>query len=197
MTVLCYGDSITEGNMLPPADREAVWPTRVDRMSNGKINTLNEGSGGRPSASIGEFQAVLKKYAERQIDVLLLALGMNDSRDVSGQCVPKAVENLRHMIVLARGNRPALRVLLVGPSNIRKDALGPSKDIADQREQNLRDLNTAYEKLAQETGSSFISLFGVVPPAALATDGVHPDAAGNDPIAQTILSALLGMPATP
>ena len=31
MTVLCYGDSITEGNMLPPADREAVWPTQVDQ----------------------------------------------------------------------------------------------------------------------------------------------------------------------
>jgi acyl-CoA thioesterase-1 len=106
--------------------------------------------------------------------------------------VPKATSNVRAMV--DRGRRAygaGLRVLLVGPPNLRKDALGPTKPIADQRDAKLRELGSAFEALAKELGCEFVGLYGVVPPESLTKDGVHPDAGGNAAIAKAMLSALL------
>ena len=91
------------------------------------------------------------------------------------------------MIVKARAAYgEKLPVLLVGPSNINKAALGATKPIANEREAKLRELGAAFEKLAAETKSEFVSLFGVVPDSSLLKDGVHPDGAGNDAIAKVM-----------
>ena len=159
-TVLCFGDSITAGSQLPASEMASVWPALVEKQSDGKLRTINEGKGGRPTASVDELRAILAKLpAGTTIDVLVVALGTNDSRNISEQCVPKAVANVRQMIALARDRRPVPAVLLIGPPNLRKDTLGPTKPIADQRERKLRELNTAFETLcatpaASSSGSS-------------------------------------------
>jgi len=194
-TVIVFGDSLTAGNALPPANRESAWIRIVEKELAGKLKMINEGKGGRPTDSIKEFEEMLARNP--QADLLVLALGTNDSRTVDGTCVSTAVKNLAAMIGLARKHyRADLPILLVGPPNIRKDALGPSKPIADQREQNLKDLNSAYEKLAAEAHCEFVSLYGAVPEDSLAKDGVHPDAAGNgsagnEAIAKVLLPKLL------
>jgi acyl-CoA thioesterase-1 len=151
---------------------------------------INEGKGGRPTNSVKEFQDMLPKHPHA--DLLVLALGTNDSRDISDQCVPKAVANLRAMIGLARGTYGKnLAVLIVGPTNIRKDSLGPTRPIADQRDAKLRELGAGYVELAKELHCEFFNLYGVVPEACLAKDGVHPDAAGNEAIAKVMLPKLM------
>jgi acyl-CoA thioesterase I len=190
-TILCFGDSITAGSELPASERASAWPALVEKQSGGKLRVINEGKGGRPTASLGEFRAVLAKHAgAARVDVLVVSLGTNDSRDTSEAGVTKAVANVRQMIALARARDPRLGVLLVGPPNLRKDTLGPTKPIADQRQRQLRELNAAFALLARDTGCEFVSLFGVVPAASLARDGVHPDAAGNEAIARVISEAL-------
>jgi acyl-CoA thioesterase-1 len=82
-------------------------------------------------------------------------------------------------------------VLLVGPTNINKSALGPTKPIANEREAKLKELGTAFEKLAQEAKCGYVSLFGSVPESSLTKDGVHPDGAGNAAIAEVMKKALL------
>ena len=189
-TVVVFGDSITAGGALPAAERAQLWVTAVENASEGRLKMINEGKGGRPTASLKEFDAMLVR--QPRADVLLVALGMNDSRDTSGQCVPKAVVNVRTMVERARKTYgEGLKVLIAGPTNIRKDALGPTRPIAEQREANLRDLGRAFQALADELHVRFVSLFGVVPAASLAHDGVHPDGAGNAPIAKTLLPVLL------
>jgi acyl-CoA thioesterase I len=127
-----------------------------------------------------------------KMDLLVIALGTNDSRDISAQCVPKAVAHLNAMIELARGKfGSGLSILLVGPPNLRKDALGPSKPIAAQREAKLKELGAAFSALAQEKKCGFFSFYGLVPDASLHADGVHPDATGNEPLAAAILPKLL------
>lgn len=191
-TVVVFGDSITEGNMLPQADRARVWVNLVENQSNGRVHMINKGKGGRPTDSVGEFRQMLAQ--QPQADVLLIALGTNDSRNIHDDCVPAAVKNIRAMITLAREKYGrSLPILLVAPPNIRKDALGPTRPIADQRDAKLRELGAAYETLARELHCEFLSLYGTVPPASLTKDGVHPDAAGNEAIANAILPRLLGM----
>ena len=186
--VLCFGDSITHGSALPEEQKSSVWPLLVEKQAEGTMRLINEGKGGRPTNSVAEFKSVLEKH--KNFDVLLIALGTNDSRDISDKCVPQAVENINQMIEAAHAKRTGLRILLVGPPNINKEALGPTKPIANQREQKLKELNQAFKELAQETSSEFVSLFGVVPNESLKRDGVHPDAKGNEAIARVIFEAL-------
>lgn len=151
---------------------------------------INEGKGGRPTDSLEEFTSMLARH--ERVDLLVLALGGNDARDISGKCVTNALANLRSMISLARQTYGGeLSILLVGPTNIRKDALGPTRNIAEEREQNLLDLNAAYPGLASELGCSFVSLYGTVAPRCLTLDGVHPDSEGHAAIAAVMLRALL------
>jgi acyl-CoA thioesterase-1 len=187
--VLCFGDSITEGSALPKEEKASLWTMLIEKKSNSKLRLINEGKGGRTFNSVGEFRDVLKKH--EAFDVLLIALGTNDSRDITDKCVPNAVSNIKQMIDMALKDKPKLRLLLVGPPNINKNALGPTKPIANEREQKLKDLNESFKKLAQDTGCEFVSIFGVVPETSLLRDGVHPDAKGNEPIAETIYKALI------
>ena len=184
-TVIVFGDSITAGGALPKDERGHLWVTQVQKQSEGTLTLINEGKGGRPTNSLKEFDAMITRHAKAE--ALVIALGMNDSRDITPQCVPKAVANVRAMIVKARAAYgEKLPVLLVGPSNINKAALGPTKLIANEREAKLRELGAAFEKLASETKCEFVSLLGVVPDSTLLKDGVHPDGAGNDAIAQVM-----------
>lgn len=189
-TVIVFGDSITAGSLLPQEEKAKVWVHLVELQSNGQLQMLNEGKGGRPTDSVKEFEAMLERRPT--VNLLVIALGTNDSRDISEQCVPKAVANLRTMVSEAREKYDRdLAVLLVGPPNIRKDALGPTKPIADQRDAKLRELGVAFEALARELRCEFVSLYGVVPETSLAKDGVHPDIAGNEAIARFLLPKLL------
>lgn len=188
--IVIYGDSITAGGALPVKDREQLWVRVLETESQGSLRLINEGKGGRPTASLGEFEAMLKR--QPKADELVIALGMNDSRDLTDACVPKAVANIREMIRKAREHYgKSLPVLLIGPSNINKGALGPTKPIGNEREAKLRELGAAFEALAKETQSEFVSLFGVVPDSALLKDGVHPDAAGNAAIAGALKGRLV------
>lgn len=189
-TVIVFGDSITAGNALPKEQQSQAWLNLVQKEAGDQLQLINEGKGGRPTNSVKEFEAMLTHRP--QADVLVLALGTNDSRDISGQCVPKAVANLRAMIDRARAAYgPRLKLIIVGPPNIRKESLGPTRPIADQREAKLKELGAAFSTLAKETGCEFISLFGVVPDGSLTKDGVHPDAAGNAAIAKAMLPKIL------
>ncbi len=192
LSVVVFGDSITEGNQLPPSDRPRLWVNLVQDRSKGALHLVNEGKGGRPTDSVAEFRQMLARHSP--IDILLIALGTNDSRNIRDDSIPAAVKNIRAMITIARekcGQR--LPILLIAPPNIRMDALGPTKPIADQRDAKLRELGAAYETLAAELHCEYLSLYGVIPPASLTKDGVHPDAVGNEPIGTAVLPKLLDM----
>jgi len=189
VTVIVFGDSITAGSALPANERDKMWVQVVERESKGRLRMVNEGKGGRPTDSVKEFEAMLVR--QPQAAVLVIALGTNDSRDITAACVPKAVANLRAMIARARQQYGAkLRILLAGPPNINKAALVATKPIANEREAKLRELGDAFAALAKETGCEFTSLFGTVPEPSMTKDGVHPDAAGNAAIARAMLAKL-------
>ena len=188
-TIVVFGDSITAGSMLAPADRLKAWPQVVENESNGTLRMINEGKGGRPTSSLAEFDEMLKRQSKP--DLLVIALGMNDSRDITADCVPKAVANIRAMIMRCRQTwGPETPVLIVGPTNINKEALGPTKNIGKEREIKLRELGEAFAVLARELSCDYISLFGSVPDTSLTADGVHPNVVGNAAIAAVMFSKL-------
>ncbi len=187
--VVVFGDSIAAGTALPEADRKHAWVQVVESRSDGLLKMVNEGKGGRPTDSVSEFKAMLKR--QPVADVLVLTLGTNHSRDITDGCVPKAVSHIRQMIDLARSQYgESLQIVIVGPPNIRKDSLVATRPIANERETKLKELGDGFAKLAKDADAEFVSLFGVVPEQSLTRDGVHPDVAGNAAIAQKMLEIL-------
>jgi acyl-CoA thioesterase-1 len=182
-SIVVFGDSITEGGTLPQALRELVWVRQVERELGGSLQLINEGKACRQTGSVTEFEQMLSR--QPRMDALVIALGMNDSRDISADCVTKAVSNVAAMIQKARFTHGAgLPVLLVGPANIHTGA----------RAARLRALGEAFARLAADTRSEFVSLDGVVPASSLLHDGVHPDAVGNAAIARVMTEKLRAWP---
>ena len=190
--VIVFGDSITQGSAMPKEDKVKAWVNVVQADSGGKLEMVNEGKGGRPTDSVKEFEAMLQR--QPKADLLVIALGTNDSRDITAGCVPKAVANVKSMVEKGRAAYGAkLPVLLVGPPNINKNALGPTKPIANERAAKLVELGEAFAKLAKDQGCEFVSLHGSVPESALTKDGVHPDVSGNAAIAKVMAGKLVEM----
>jgi acyl-CoA thioesterase-1 len=103
------------------------------------------------------------------------------------------VTNVRAMI---RKGRTAwgehLPVLLVGPTDVNKDALVQTKPIADLRQANPKGLNDAFQKLAGKTSSSFVSLFGL--PRYHPAQGRRPsNGPGTEVIAKPMSPALTAL----
>lgn len=188
-TILAFGDSITAGSALTDDDPARSWTLQIEAQSGGQIQFNNHSRCGRPTDSVAEFERVLASQARP--DLLLIALGANDARDVSGACVHNALANIGAMIDLARARFGAdLKILLAGPTNIHGPSLGPTRPIAKERAANVAALTSAIESLAQTRNCAFVALDGVVPPASLSRDGVHPDASGNDAIARVMREAI-------
>jgi acyl-CoA thioesterase-1 len=189
--VVIYGDSITEGLDLPPEERMNKWISVVEARSGGQLLMINEGKGGRMTSALDEFDAMLAR--QKEIDLLILAVGGADAaRNLSGNCIPDALANVRTMVQRARASiNPKLPILLAGPVNIRKDTLGPTKPIGAEREANLIALNKAYALLAPELNCTHVILYGLVPESSLAIDGVHPDSEGHRLIAEKMLPVVM------
>ena len=191
-TVIVFGDSIAAGTGLPEAERSRVWVHRVEQLARGRLRMVNEGAGGRWTSALPEFDAMLARRPHAEI--LVLALGTNDSVDVSGAAPERAARNLREMVLRARKRYGGqLAVLIVAPPNIRKDALLRNRDAAEQRERALEAMGPAFQALAANLGCEFLTLYGVVPDPSLASDGMHPDATGNERIARAVLPRLLAI----
>jgi acyl-CoA thioesterase-1 len=186
-TIIAYGDSLTEGG----SGGEQAWVKRVERESGGKLKVINEGKGGRATT---DGKADFDKMTARQprADIIVIALGTNDSRDLKPNAIHNAKSNVTHMINRARQcYGPSVKLLLVGPPNINKAALVATKPIANEREAQLKALGTAFDALAKEKQCDFVNLFGIVPEETMIKDGVHPDATGHAAMAKVLLGRLL------
>ncbi len=169
--VVVFGDSISK-----------AWTRRVVQLTAGRLRLVDESRPGRPTDALGEFDEMLGRQA--RMDLLVVALGTNDSGDLSATTVPRAVGNLRKMVHAARkAAGSASPILIVGPPNMRK--------AAPRRLVKLEELNRAFSDLANELGARFVSLHGALPESSLAADGMHPDAAGSEIIARRLLPELL------
>lgn len=186
--ILIFGDSIAAGSNLPVTEQGQTWPSMVEQLSEGAWACLNASQGGRPTDSLEDFVVALAKNPG--VDLVVIALGTNDSRDLSPDCAARAACHLEGMIDHAH-RAGVKRVLLVAPCNIRLDALKETYAIGPQREDQLRTLASAFEQLAERKGSGFVDAFGVISSEYLDRDGVHPDGRGNRQLADFLFPRLI------
>ncbi len=173
-TVLCLGDSLTEGYGL---NKEEAWPALLEGLIKADgindLTVINAGISGSTSASaVSRLKWHLKSLKKPAI--VILELGPNDGlRGLD----PKATEaNLLNVIRLAKDND--LRVLLAGmqmPPNY-----GPKY---------TDEFKAVFPRLAKSQGLDLIPFFleGVAAqPKLNLADGIHPNADGYKIIAKTV-----------
>ena len=190
LKVICFGDSITEGKTPASLKAGERWIELLQQKSDGRLECFNEGKGGRPAAAVAELEPALKRHPDA--DLLLIALGTNDSRDYDAASTDRVIANLKKMLGIARTVNPKLRFILCAPYNINIEGLKKNQDKGPQRRDNLAAYGKAIEKLAQEEKTLFVNFYGVVPEASMTTDGVHPDHVGHAAIAEQAWKSLQG-----
>jgi acyl-CoA thioesterase-1 len=177
VTVLCLGDSLTEGYGLE-ADQAypAVLEQRLHAAGYARVRVINAGISGSTSASAVRR---LEWQLRANPDVLILELGANDG--LRGVPVAETRKNLTAAIALAR--EKGAQVLLAGmqmPPNY-----GPEY---------TRDFARVFAELGEKPGVTLIPFFleGVAGvPRLNLPDGIHPNAEGYRVVVDNLLPHLL------
>lgn len=174
-TVLCLGDSLTEGYQL---DREDAYPFVLEQKLKSKYPDLKVINGGVSGATTASGLKRLSWYVKVKPDILVLALGANDG--LRGMDLKESEKNLSAIIEKAQMDN--IKVLLVGmkmPTNY-----------GEPYRSNFQKLFPALAKKYKVSLVPFL-LEGVGGnPKLNIADGIHPNPEGHKVMAQTVQKVL-------
>jgi acyl-CoA thioesterase-1 len=182
VTVLCLGDSLTDGYGVPRAE---AWPALLEKELKSsalpQVKIINAGISGSTTAS---GPSRLKWYLKggKKPAAMILQLGPNDG--LRGLDLGSSRKNLREVIKIAKAS--GVKVLLAGMRI-------PPNYGAKYTE----DFQRMYTELAKSEGVALIPFFleGVAGERSLnQADGIHPNAAGHKVVVKVVrphLEALL------
>ena len=167
------GDSLTAGYGLDEAQAFPALMQQALRLSHPTWTVINAGVSGDTSAgALRRVDWVLKAKPK----VLLIAIGANDG--LRGLPLDRFEANLRGIIAKAQAAQAT--PLLAGmqlPTNLGGDYRTAFEGV--------------YARVAQDTGTALLPflLVGVaMQPTLNQTDGIHPNAAGQEIVAKTVLA---------
>jgi acyl-CoA thioesterase-1 len=174
-TILCLGDSLTEGYQLA---KEEAYPALIEKelkKTHKDIKVINGGVSGATTAS------GLKRmdwYLKAKPEIMILALGANDG--LRGLKLNVTEKNLS--TVIEKAQERGIKVILAG-----------MKMPTNMGESYRRDFESMYPKLAKKYSLSMIPFIlegvGGKPEYNLA-DGIHPNPKGHEIMAKTVLKVL-------
>lgn len=186
--IIFFGDSLTAGYQLPAS---AAFPTllqqRIDSLRL-PYKAFNYGVSGETTA--GGRLRVTTVLARQPADVFVLELGANDG--LRGIPVRETTQNLQDIIEQVRHKYPQARIVLVGlefPFD-----LGPLG--GHRMARYAQEFKALFRELADKNSLPFVPflLQGVIGQRHLnLPDGVHPNAAGHQLLADNVWAVLRGV----
>lgn len=183
--IVCFGDSITYGAQVDGHS----WVYFLSQ-EHPDINFVNAGRSGRKTSDKEELLPVLKKYPNA--NDYLIFLGVNDLKDGNDSMVHSCIENMQWMINEIRKVNSHAKIVILAPSDINlktMNEINKSKKYNENTKQSLYKLEKRYQELAKAQHLAFISLLHVVSKPNYA-DGLHPDIAGQNEIANAVWKGL-------
>jgi acyl-CoA thioesterase I len=174
-TILVVGDSLTEGYGLESTD---AFPAHLERLLRRKFPDVKVINGGVSGSTTASAEQRVKWFAKAKPEVIIFSLGANDG--LRGVAVRESRKNLERAIQAARGL--GMRVLLTGM----KLPLNYGKPYRQEFEAMYTSLST---ELRVPLLPFLLEGVGGVP-AMNQADGIHPNKAGHQKIAQTMAQAL-------
>jgi acyl-CoA thioesterase-1 len=175
-TVVCLGDSLTEGFGVAP---ERSWPSllqeRLRDAGHAELRVVNAGISGSTSASA---VSRLRWQLAAKPELVILALGANDG--LRGLALTETEKNLAEAIGLAKSE--GVQVVLAGmqlPPNY-----GP------EYTRRFRELFPALARRFEVALIPFLLEGVAARPDLNLPDGIHPNAAGYERVVENVLEVL-------
>jgi len=176
-TILVFGDSLSDGFMLKRSEAYPALLAKKLRAAGLNFQVINaSASGGTTDGGLERLPA----HLEHRIDIFILELGINDA--FRGVPVDQIQDNLQRIIGKVRARNPNVRVVIAGmqlPGYTGDDyVFAFGKMFAD---------------LAAKNGAALVPylLEGVAGnPALNLSDGIHPNAAGQQILAENVWRVL-------
>ena len=176
-TIVCFGDSLTAGYGLDPAQAyPALLQKKIDAQG-WPFHVVNAGlSGDTTSGGLRRINWILRQ----QVDVLLIELGANDGfRGIQPAVIKK---NLQAIIDRTKRQYPHVAVLIAGMQMAPN--LGP--DYTTQ-------FRAIFPDIAEANHTALIPFFlegGAGKPKLNLPDGIHPTAEGHLMVAENVWTVL-------
>jgi acyl-CoA thioesterase I len=176
-TILVLGDSLSQGFGLPPSEAYPMLLAKKLRVAGLNFQVTNaSAAGGTTDGGLERLPAHLK----RKIDIFIVELGINDA--FRGVPVDQIRNNLQQIIDKVKARNPSLRVVIAGmqlPNYAADDYVSAfGKIFADLAERNKAAL---VPYLLQGVAGD---------PSMNLSDGIHPNAAGQKVLAETVWHVL-------
>lgn len=178
ITILALGDSLTAGYGL---SRKQAYPALIaEKMqsANYQFEVINAGSSGDTTA--GGLRRLPPLLRKKKIDVLILALGINDA--FRGVSIEQMRSNLQAIIDQTRARHPNVSIIIAGME----------LPLASNDEY-VRTFGDMFGALAEKNQAALIPylLDGVSgDPELNQPDRVHPNAAGQRVLAENVWRVL-------
>jgi acyl-CoA thioesterase I len=176
-TILVLGDSLSQGFGLAPSEAYPILLARKLRAASLNFQITNaSAAGGTTEGGLQRLPAHLK----RKIDIFILELGINDA--FRGVPVDQIQNNLQQIIDKAKARNPSVRVVIAGmqlPNHTGDDYVSA--------------FGRMFSELAAKNDAALVPylLQGVAgDPSLNASDGIHPNAAGQKILAETVWEVL-------
>jgi lysophospholipase L1-like esterase len=161
-TILCVGDSLTNGYGVPEGES---YPDHLKRLTG--MHIIKSGINGETSSEgLQRLPNLLQKYRPK---LTILCYGGNDI--LQKHSISQLKQNLKKMISLCRAE--GSDVLLISVPDITLFGLEPL---------------SLYEELSEETGTPLLSgtLSAILEDPTLKSDQIHPNAEGYRKIAEDL-----------
>jgi len=189
--VVCVGDSITYSQgVLTTRDTDS-YPAVLAKLLGSEYQTYNFGLCNRTLLSSGNMPYINEDFAKESLaidaDIVIIMLGTNDSKPMNWNA--KQYETEYTQFVTAYQNMestPEVYIMLPPRVFLEDDDSGNCNN-----ETLTKEVIPAIKRVAEFTGANLIDLYAITEahPEWFA-DGLHPNAAGNQAIAEAIYSAL-------
>jgi acyl-CoA thioesterase I len=176
-TILVLGDSLSQGFGLTPSEAYPMLLAKKLRAAGLNFQVTNaSAAGGTTEGGLERLPAHLK----HKIDIFIVELGINDA--FRGVPVNQIQNNLQQMIEKVKARNPRVRVVIAGmqlPSYAGDDYVSA--------------FGKVFADLAAKNGAALVPylLQGVAgDPSMNLSDGIHPNAAGQKILAETVWHVL-------
>ena len=176
-TILVLGDSLSQGFGLAPNEAYPMLLAKKLRAAGLNFRVINaSAAGGTTEGGLERLPAHLK----RKIDIFILELGINDA--FRGVPVGQIQNNLQQIIDKVKTRNPRMRVVIAGmqlPNYTTDDYVSA--------------FGKMFADLAAKNGAALVlyllqSVAG--DPSLNLSDGIHPNAAGQKVLAETVWHVL-------
>ena len=176
-TILVLGDSLSQGFGLAPSEAYPMLLAKKLRAAGLNFRVINaSAAGGTTEGGLERLPAHLK----RKVDMFILELGINDA--FRGVPVDQIQNNLQQIIDKVKTRNPQMRVVIAGmqlPNHTTDDYVS--------------EFGKMFADLAGRNGAALVpyllqSVAGN--PSLNLSDGIHPNAAGQKVLAETVWHVL-------